>query len=205
LLLVSMISLHTFAQEEEKEKEDTENKLFKKENLFTGGTLNVSFFDGTTQLGITPYFGYSINKYVDVAISMNVNYISQRDYSYYGSGDKLRQTIYGPGAFVRLYPVRFLFAHAQFDYNFIRYKYIAPSNSGMPNERLNLHAPSFLVGGGFASGRGDGSKSFYYISILWDVAKNLNSPYVDVNGRALPQIRAGYNIALFQGRYDDRD
>ena len=47
-----------FAQEEEKEG----GKIFKKENLFTGGSANVSFGNNTTNLGLSPYFGYSINK-----------------------------------------------------------------------------------------------------------------------------------------------
>jgi hypothetical protein len=39
---------------------------------------------------------------------------------------------------------------------------------------------------------------------MWDVAKNENSPYKDDVNRATPVIRAGYNIALFQGRFKDR-
>ncbi|MDB5202577.1 MAG: hypothetical protein JWQ27_1986 [Ferruginibacter sp.] len=196
LLLAVISSSMLFAQEEE----PAEKKFFKKENLFTGGTVNASFFNGTTALGISPYFGYSINRFVDVAVSANLNYISQRDYDQYG--DKLRQTIYGPGAFIRLYPVKFLFAHAQYEYNLIRYRYIPPSSQGLPDEKFRFNAPSFLVGGGFANGR-EGTGSFYYISILWDVLKDNNSPYVDNLNRPLPQIRAGYNIALFQGK--DRD
>ena len=194
ILSLVLLSLHASAQDTEEEK--PKEPLFKKENLFTGGTLNASFYDNTTSLGIAPFFGYSINRFVDFAISMNVNYISQRDYY---TDAKLRQTIYAPGAFVRLYPVKFLFAQAQYDYNFIRYNYKEPSNTGLPNDRLNLHVPSFFVGGGFAGGRDADSKSFYYISILWDVARDFYSPYVDQQGRAVPQIRAGYNIALFQG------
>ena len=196
-LVCSLPVLNSFAQESEKDKDTDTKKTFKKENLFTGGTLNVSFFNGTTALGISPFFGYSINKYVDVAASMSVNYISQRDYN--SIGDKLRQTILGPGAFVRLFPVKFLFAQGQYEHNFIKYKYIPAGNTGQPKETYKLDVNSFLVGGGFAQGRGQ-SDSYYYISILWDVLKNKNSPYVDNIGRALPQIRAGYNIALFQSR-----
>ncbi len=176
--------------------EQPEEKGFKKQNLFTGGSLNLSFGNQTTALGLSPYFGYSLNKYVDVAATLGWNYISQRDNIY--NGDKLRQTILGPGAFVRLYPVKFLFAHAQYEHNFIRYKYIPPSTSGQPSEVTHLNANSLLVGGGFASGRDNYNKSFYYISVLWDVGKESNSPYVDNLNRAVPLIRAGYNIALFQ-------
>ena len=70
---------------------------------------------------------------------------------------------------------------------------------GITNDITYFKASSFLIGPGYASGR-DESKSFYYISVLFDVAKNINSPYVDAQGRISPIIRAGYNIALFQGK-----
>ena len=92
-------------------------------------------------MGIGPYFGYSVNKYLDVAVSANVNYTSQRDYFVYG--DKVRQTVYGPGAFVRVYPVRFIFAQAQFEHNFIRVKYIPAENSGYLQTTDRVDANSF--------------------------------------------------------------
>ena len=124
LFLFTALVFTANAQEEKKEEET--KKGFKKENLFTGGSVTASFFNGATSLGISPYFGYSLNRFVDVAVSANLNYTSQRDYVEYG--DKIRQTVYGPGAFVRLYPVRFLFAQAQYEHNFIKYRYIPASN-----------------------------------------------------------------------------
>src|SRR5437016_2806130 len=122
VLLLSGLVFHSIAQDEKKEKEKEKERSFKKENLFVGGDVTASFYSGGTVLGISPYFGYSINKYVDAAISLGFNYISQRDYFVYG--DKLRQNDFGPGAFVRLYPVHFLFAQVQYEHNFIRQKYI---------------------------------------------------------------------------------
>ena len=197
-LVCSLPVLNSFAQEAEKDKDTDIKKTFKKENLFTGGTLNVSFFNGTTALGISPFFGYSINKYVDVAASMSVNYISQRDYN--SIGDKLRQTILGPGAFVRLFPVKFLFAQAQYEHNFIKLKYIPASNGTYLPSTNKIDANSVLVGGGYTSGRGDGTNTFYYLSIMWDVSRVAESPYVDGLGRNFPIIKAGYNIGLFQGK-----
>ena len=117
-------------------------------------------------------------------------------------GDKLKQTIYGPGAMVRLFPARFLFATAQYEFNLIRYKYVPPFNFGDPAEHYKFDAHSLLVGAGIASGRDAEQRSFYYLSVLWDVARSPNSPYKDNLHRAVPIIRAGYNIALFQGRHD---
>ena len=179
---------------QEKEKEGG----FKKENMFVGGNLNLGFSNYSTVLGISPYVGYSLNKYVDVAASLNFSYISQRDNIEYG--DKIRQTIYGPGAFVRVFPFRFVFAQAQYEYNFVNYRYIPAENTVtyLPS-REHLNASSLLVGGGYAGGREGVGSSFYYFSVMWDVAGSKQSPYVDGLGRAVPVIRAGYNIALFQG------
>ena len=196
VLLLSGLVFHSVAQDEKNEKEEKKGKKFKKENLFIGGDLTASFYSGGTVLGISPYFCYSLNKYVDVAASLNFNYISQRDYVVYG--DKIRQTDYGPGAFVRLYPVHFLFAQVQYEHNFMRQKYIPVANSGYAPSTIHFDANSVLVGGGYTSGRRDGNNTFYYFSVLWDVARVAESPYVDNLGRSIPIIKAGVNFALFQ-------
>jgi len=185
---------NSIAQGDEAEKKGG----FKKENLFVGGDLTLGFSNIYTAIGISPYFGYSLNKYVDVAASFNFNYIAQRDYVEYG--DRVRQTIYGPGAFVRVYPFKFVFAQAQFEHNFVKLKYIPSSNTSiyLPSTD-HIDANSFLVGAGYAGGRDEDNKNFYYISISVDLIANKNSPYVDGVGRRVPIIRAGYNIALFQG------
>ena len=196
--LVFLMVLSATAQDEKIERTDKENKGgFKKENLFVGGDITLGFGNSYTSLGASPYFGYSLNKYVDVAASFNFTYTSQRDYIFYG--DKIRQTLYGPGAFVRVYPIKFLFAQAQYEHNFIKVKYHPVDNSGYLPFTETIDANSFLVGAGWAGGRSEDNKSFYYISVSWDLLSNKNSPYVDGLGRAIPIIRAGYNIALFQG------
>ncbi|MBK8611802.1 MAG: hypothetical protein IPL84_18210 [Chitinophagaceae bacterium] len=189
----------TKAQDEENGGEEKKGG-FKKENLFVGGDITLGFSSGYTALGASPYFGYSLNKYIDVAASFNVNYISQRiNDGFTDYGDKLRQTVYGPGAFVRVYPFKFVFAQAQFEHNFVKVKYLATDISPYLSYTESVDANSFLLGAGYAGGRGDDSKSFYYFSISWDLLRNSNSPYVDELGRGVPIIRAGYNIALFQG------
>ena len=183
------------AQTEKKEADKEERKGgLKKENLFAGGNVALGLGSGQFSLGLGPYFGYSINKYVDVAVGANYSYNSQK---YSNTTIKDRQSVIGPNAFVRFYPVKFLFAHAQYEYNFIKLKKIY--GRGIPDEILKINVPSFLIGPGFASGRDADNKTFYYISVLFDVNKNINSPYTDNQGRVTPVIRAGYNIALFQG------
>ena len=189
--IILLVFLFAFIQQAMAQEE----QFFKKENIITGGTVNLGFGNNFTNLGASPYFGYSINKYLDVAASLSYNYTSYRDYFY--TGDKLRQSIYGPGAFVRVFPVKFLFAQAHYEFNLMKTKYLPV---GSADETYNYDAHSFLVGGGISNGRDwdNGGKTYFYFSILWDVANAYRSPYKDNLDRSVPIIRAGYNIALFQ-------
>lgn len=199
---------NSIAQEENNSEERKGG--FKMENLFTGGGLTVSFSNYTTVLGASPVLGYSINKWVDAGIVFNFNYASDRHVTYYDpysnlyfiSDDKLRQTIFGPGIFARVYPIRFLFIHVQAEQNFINQKLIYAN--GAPTERSNVSAPSLLVGAGYCSGREGPGSLFYYISVLADIGGNRNSPYVEQLSSGgvniLPIIRAGLQVPIFQGR-----
>ena len=165
---------------------------FKKENLFTGGNIIASFYTGGTALGLSPHLGYSITNWLDAAVSLNFIYTGERDeYDY-----KYRQTNFGPGAFVRIFPIDFLFAQAQYEHNFQKLKIIPPAGSGN-SYKLNQDVNSLLLGAGYASGREGGNNSYFYFSIMFDVLQLKNSPYVDSYGRLIPEIRAGFNIALF--------
>ncbi|HSV09655.1 MAG TPA: hypothetical protein VLI68_02730 [Hanamia sp.] len=180
------------------EKQEVKKSGFQKDKLFTGGSANIGFSSGSTMLGITPQLGYSLTNWLDAGITFNLNYISQRDYY---TTNKVRQTTYGPGAFMRIFPVNFLFAGAQYEYNMIHQKFIS---SSLPTQKASVNANSFLVGAGYAGGRERGGNTYYYLSIMWDIAHDPNSPYVDNLRRSTPVIRAGYNIGLFQNRYGRR-
>jgi len=203
LVMISM-STGLHAQDEE----DAPAKGFKKENLFTGGSISLSFFNGQTIIGANPIFGYKLNDWIDAGLSLNFLYSGARDY--YEYDDKMKQTVIGPGVFARIYPIPFLFLQGQFERNFSEFKYIPSTNNYQPYTQ-KINANSMLVGGGFASGRQKGSTSFFYISVLFDVMKDVNSPYVDVSYNpsnpldyrvnVIPIIRAGVNVGLFQGRY----
>lgn len=195
LVLCMLSSIVACAQREREEVKKPSG--FQRERLFTGGSVTASFSSYATILGITPQLGYSITNWADVGIALNLNYTSQRDYQY--PGDKLRQTVFGPGAFVRLFPVNFLFASAQYEYNRIHLKYVPSPGSGYVPDKINLSANSLLLGAGYAGGRERGNNTYYFISVSWDVLGDKNSPYIDGYGRSNPVIRAGYNIGLFQG------
>ncbi len=193
LLVLCLTTTSLFAQ---KEKKEEKQKGFNKENLFTGGSVSLAFYNNTFLVGGSPVIGYSLTNWVDAGIVVNYNYSSYRDYNFVFN-DKLRQKVYGGGAFLKLYPVRFLFAQAQFEHNFISQKFIP--NIGI-TQTYKIDASSMLVGGGYTSGRyGRGGGPFYYLAVLFDVSGNKNSPYTDGYGRTIPIIRGGIQIPLFQG------
>jgi hypothetical protein len=183
--------------------QDEGDKGFKKENLFTGGSITASFYSGGAILGGNPMFGYKLANWADAGISLNYVYSESRD-NYY-LNDRFRQNVLGPGVFTRLYPLRFFYIEGQYEHNFMNQKYTDPSGV---SSTVKADANSLLVGGGIAEGRQRGSNTFFYISLLFDVLKNPNSPYVNniydggvlVRTDAIPILRAGVNIGLFQGK-----
>jgi hypothetical protein len=189
--LLFAASTFLIAQDEEKDKSTF------KENLFTGGSVSLAFYNNTFLIGASPVLGYSLTNWADAGVVINYNYTSYRDYNFVFN-DKLRQTVYGGGAFVKLYPVRFLFAQAQIEHNFINQKFIPATGV---TQTYKTDAGSFLVGGGYTTGRqGRGGGPFYYLAVLFDVSGNSNSPYTDAYGRSIPIIRAGLQVPLFQGK-----
>jgi len=193
VFIASVISIHTKAQGgEEKEKVPF------KQNLFTGGSISLAFYSNTFLVGGSPVLGYSITNWADLGIVINYNYTVYRDYQFFD--DRLKQNNFGGGPFVKLYPLRFIFVQAQYEYNFLKVKYIPPPNSGLLGETDELEAPSFLIGGGYTTGRmGRGGAPHYYLAILFDILHEPGSPYTDAYGRTIPIIRGGVQIPLFQG------
>ena len=193
LAVLLTLSLSTaFAQEDPEPP-----KGFQKNKLFTGGSISLGFGNRTFQVGGSPVFGYNLTRWLDAGVVVNYNYTSYRDYIMLD--DKLRSTTYGAGAFTRIYPLRFLFAHAQFEHNFITQKYM-PSNGGL-TDKNKVEANSLLLGAGVATERyaGEG-RPFFYLSILFDVLDNDYSPYVRSDGSLMPIFRAGIQVPLFQGK-----
>ena len=215
VVLALISSFYAAKAQDEKEFRDEKKGGFKKENLFTGGGIELSFSGSSFLGGASPVLGCSINKWLDAGIGLNFTYYSNRHVvyevrdqnniptgQYIYSDDKQRRTVLAPLAFVKAYPLKFLFVQAQAEQNFISQKLIFDNRD--PSQKENLSAFSFLVGAGYCSGREGPGSLFYYVSIMLDVAKNKNSPYVEQtasgNINLLPIIRAGFQIPLFQGR-----
>ena len=182
-------------RKEEKDEKDEPKKGFKKENLFTGGSISLAFYNNTFLIGANPVFGYSLGNWGDAGVVINYNYTSYRDYNFVFN-DKLKQYVYGGGVFMKLYPVRFLFVQGQVEHNFIKDNFIP--NAGV-KQSYRVDGNSYLIGGGYTTGRfGKGGPPFFYLAVLFDVSGNANSPYTDANGRTIPIIRGGIQVPLFQ-------
>ena len=195
IAIYSCLCLSAFAQDEEEEETG-----FQKKNLFSGGSISLSFFNTDFLIGANPVFGYSLTNWLDAGVLANYTYASYHDY--YTLGDKLHQSIYGGGAFMRVFPFKFLFGTAQWEHNWISAKYFSiPGSVGLTDDKSTVDANSFLVGGGYCTGRDGQTKSVYgYFSVMFDIVRNKYSPYVDGYNRSIPIIRAGMHIPLFQGK-----
>lgn len=188
ILAISLlwVGFNASAQDEEARK-----PIFKKENFFTGGDITLAFYTGGTTLGASPFFGYSLTKWLDVALNFNFVYQGARD----NTETKYRYYTYGPGVFVRIFPINDIFIQAQFEHNFISSKVIY--NSGF-TEKYNTDVNSLLLGGGYTSNRGEG-EPYFYATILFDALQFRESPYVTYSGQLIPIFKSGVVIPLFQG------
>ena len=176
-----MMSLSSFSQDEEKEKG------FKKDHLFVGSGINLGFFNGFI-LGLNPEVGYSLNRFVDLGVSTNFNFITQNDIY---SPTTYRQFTVGGGPFVRIWPFNMVFVGGQFEYNNISY---SVKSNGAVTGKTNYSAPSLLVGGGY--GNRLIGRSQFYTSIMVDVLRDPNSPYIDSYNRLLPVFRTTFTFYL---------
>jgi len=195
LFFLSITTSVLFAQDEEKPEE---KKGFKMDNLFTGGSISLgfgsSYGSSSFSVGASPIFGYNVTKWLDAGIEINYNYQSIKDYPY--DGYKIRQSLYGGGGFVKIYPISFLFAQAQFEHNFGTQREYYTGSVNKTNYQTN----SLLVGGGYASRSPYGKEPFFYLAVLFDVSGNPYTPYTNSRGDAIPIIRGGFQIPLFQGK-----
>ncbi len=164
-----------------------DTKGFDKEKVFIGSGVNLGFFNGFI-LGLNPEIGYSFNRFIDAGLATNVNYFTQNDQY---SSIVYRQFTFGGGPFIRIWPANMFFIGGQFEYNSINYS-IKENNTVTGRQKLS--APSLLVGGGYGS-RFVG-RSQFSTSIMVDVLRDVNSPYIDYYGRLQPVLRTTFTFYL---------
>jgi hypothetical protein len=183
------ISLAGLAQQNEAGADERKGK-FKQENIFLGSSLNLALADRSFNVGLNPEIGYSITRWLDAGVALNINYFSQNASEF--SSIRFRNFNYGAGSFLRIWPVNFLHLQIQPEYNWINssQKNVLTGQSG----NYNYNAGSLLVGIGYGSHAVGGHYS--YVTLMIDVLQNINSPYRDQYNDPLPVFRAGFGIYL---------
>ncbi len=170
---------------------------FKKENLYTGGSLALGFGSYSFNVGGTPEIGYSLTPWLDAGIAVNLNYTSVRADPYYNNNTRQRRFNYGGGPYVRVYPLNQFFIQGQFEHNWIDYT-LTDMGSGL-GSKYGTQSNSFLAGIGYAQ-RIIGQSNFYTV-IMMDLLTDPSSPYRDVYSNvALPVFRAGFNFYINTGK-----
>ncbi|MDE3253473.1 MAG: hypothetical protein KGO92_11745 [Bacteroidota bacterium] len=179
--------ISNYAQESD---DDTQKGKFKQENMFLGTSFNLAIANRSFNVGLNPEIGYSLTRWLDAGVSLNINYFSQNasDFSNY----RYRNFNLGGGPFLRIWPLSFLHFQIQPEYNWIssNQKNVLTNQSGT----YKYQAGSLLVGVGYGS-HIIGSH-YSYVTLMIDVLQNLNSPYRDQFNDPLPVFRAGFGMYL---------
>src|ERR1700761_8396340 len=160
------ISLNGFAQRHLPDRPNTHSDEdpatgFNKQNILLGGSLSVGYSGYDFNIGSSPEIGWSLNRYLDAGLVVNLNYSSERadPTFYYNPDTRYRAFNYGAGVFGRFYPLPFLFIQAQPEYNWIKYN-IADMSPGGLAYSYTQSASSFLLGIGYGQ-RVIGHANFY--------------------------------------------
>lgn len=163
---------------------------FKQENIFIGTGLNLGFASKSFNIGLNPEIGYSLTKWLDAGVSLNVNYFSQNPSDY--SNTKYQNLSYGGGSFLRIWPLNFFHIQIQPEYNWISSTQKTLGNNA--TYKYSYQAGSLLVGVGYGS-HFIGNR-YSYVTLMMDVLQNENSPYRDQFNDPIPVFRAGFGMYL---------
>lgn len=177
------------AMAQQNEQEEPTGK-FRQDNVFLGTSLNIALANRSFNLGINPEIGYSLTKWLDAGVALNINYFSQNASEF--SSIRFRNFNYGAGAFLRIWPVSFLHIQVQPEYNWISssQKDVFTGQTG----NYHFNAGSLLVGLGY--GTRVMRSNYSYVTLMIDVLQNKYSPYRDQYNDPLPVFRAGFGVYL---------
>ncbi len=166
-VLLMCFSIHSYAQQNDV---DESKGKFKQENIFYGTSFNLGIANRSFNLGLNPEIGYSITKWLDAGVSLNINYFSQNASDY--SNIRFRNFNYGAGSFLRVWPLNFLHFQIQPEYNWINsnQKNVLNGQTGT----YNYNAGSLLVGVGY--GTHNVGSQYSYVTLMIDELQNINSP-----------------------------
>lgn len=187
LIACMVLCIGSFAQQNEG---DEQKGKFKKENIFMGTSLNLGLANHSFNAGINPEIGYSITKWLDGGIALNINYFSQSASDY--SNNRYRNFNFGGGPFLRVWPLSFLHLQLQPEYNWI--------SSNVKDVQTNISGTNHYSTGSLLVGIGYGThvigSTYSFVTLMIDVLQNYNSPYRDQYNDPVPIFRAGFGFYL---------
>ena len=167
---------------------------FKKEHVFIGGNVGLGFDSYSFNAGLSPEIGYSVARWLDAGVLVNLNYTSVRPDPYYNDNYRQRSFNYGTGIFARAYPLPFLFFQISPEYNWIKYTVTNFNTSPHQSYSLTANAASLLIGVGY--GQRMVGRNSMHLALMVDVLDNPQSPYRDNNNRLIPVLKAGFDFYL---------
>lgn len=161
LLLLFSFSINGFSQSDDKFSD----------HLYVGGSLGGALNNFIAYLDISPVIGFKFNEVLSAGPGFTYQYLEDKYYNY-------TTNIIGPRAFVRVNPLPFLFAYAEYEHLFLKYK---DNQTQIP---YKVNVAGFLTGAGlFTNFRYD---SGGYIMLLYNILETTYTPYNN------PVIRFGF-------------
>ncbi len=183
-------------KQQDKDKDATTS--FDWNRIFTGGSISLGYTTNTNggyyttstfNIGAIPEIGYSVSELLDLGISGTINYYNITTDQ---TGAAAQHTTdYGLGVFARIHPLENFFIQAMPEQDWSINKLIAANGTG----KYSYQSTAFLLGVGY--GHRIIGQSYFYTLLMLDVAKDINSPYIDYNsGAPIPILRGGFNFYL---------
>lgn len=145
------------------------------DRIYVGGGIGGQFGNAYTYAEVSPIIGYNITDHWSAGAGFTYQYFQSKLFGYSTS-------VFGPKAFTRYTFFNFLFAHAEFEYLFLKYK------DAQLTQPIRVTSPNLLLGGGVYYNIG--SRATAYAMILYNVLQNQYTPYSN------PVIRFGVNVGL---------
>lgn len=142
-------------------------------------------FGNVTNISISPIVGYRVSDRFSAGVGMGYQYLRVKNYSELRDASNnpvykpLTGSLYSPSVWMRYVLWNNIFAHIEYEHNFITQRQYRNNNSiymgAIEEVKLNVNAPSLLVGAGIRQPVSDRVSILF--QGLYDVLQDKNSPY----------------------------
>jgi len=140
------------------------------DRITIGGDLGLSFGNQLTYIRVAPLLGYIVSPKFTIGVGPSFQYWEDKRFI-----PSLETTIYGGSTFGRFFVLEQLFLQAEFEVLNLDEINFAPTSDFSNRERVTI--PVFFVGAGYSQRSAGGSG--FFVSVMYDLIGDLNSPYPD--------------------------